>query len=373
MHIQVDRKDFLEGIQIVQRAAASSTNLPILTGIYLAAKEGQLELRATDNDIGIEYFLPVQIREEGEIVLPARYLVEIARRFKPGEIKLQVAQDTYTALLESGRSSFELLGFSPDNYPERVTLGQGKAWQVEQSLLRDMIRQTAFAASHDNMRPILTGVLMNFTGDKLELVATDSHRLAFYRTVLPRTGGEEASMVVPRRTMEELARIIQGGEEEPVTIQMTGGQVCFSTERVRLISRLIEGKFIDYRQVLPKEYKTRVRLETGEFLAAVERAAILTQDRANSLRIEVGDGLIRLFANTPEVGKVEEEIQAEVTGEDTSISFNSRYLIEALRTVEEAEIFFDITGSVSPGIIRPVGEEKDYLHLIMPVTTRAVP
>jgi DNA polymerase-3 subunit beta len=373
MHIQVDKKDFFEGIQVVQRAAATSTNLPILTGIYLKAQEGQLEMRATDNDIAIEYSLPVQIREEGEIVLPAKYLVEIIRRFKPGEINLRrVEEGSYTALLESGRTSFQLLGFPPANYPPKVFLTGEKAWQVGQSLLKEMIKQTAFAASHDNLRPILTGVLMFFTGKGLELVATDSHRLAFYRTALSAKTGEGAKMVVPRRTMEELARVIQGDEEELVTIQMTGGQVSFSTRAVTLISRLIEGKFIDYRQVLPPGYKTRVRLDTLEFLAAVERAAILTQDKANSLRIEVEDGRIRLFANTPEVGKVEEEIQAEVVGENTSISFNSRYLIEALRVIEEQEIFFDITGSVSPGIIRPVGAEKDYLHLIMPVTTRAV-
>lgn len=373
MHIQIDRKDFLEGIQIVQRAAAGSTTLPILTGIYLSAREGQLEMRATDNDIGIEYSLPIQIREEGEVVLPAKYLAEIVRRFKPGEINLQVAEDTCTAILESGRSSFQLLGFPPANYPEKPFLEGEGSWQVEQSLLKEMIRQTAFAASQDNMRPILTGVLMFFTGEDLEVVATDSHRLAFYRTALPLETGEEAKMLIPRRTMEELARIIQDGEDDPVTIQMAGGQVSFSTQRVRLISRLIEGKFIDYRQVLPAGYKTRVRLDTTEFLDAVERAAILTQDRANSLRVEVEADLIKLFANTPEVGKVEEEIQAEVNGENTSISFNSRYLIEALRTIEEPEIYFDITGSVSPGIIRPVGEGKDYLHLIMPVTTRAVP
>jgi DNA polymerase-3 subunit beta len=371
MHIQVEKQQLSAGVQIVQRAAATSTNMPNLTGIYMKAQGEQLELRATDLDFGIEYTLPVQIREEGEIVLPAKYLGEMIRRFTPGIIDLSVQEGSYTAILTSGRASFQLLGFPPVDYPEKVRITGGQTWQVDQVLLQDMIKQTAFAAAHDNLRPILTGVLMSFKEGYLRMVATDSHRLSFYSTPLPDNTGGEVNLVVPRKALEELSRSILGDGEEPLTIQAGGGQVFFLTPSVTMVSRLLEGKFIDYRQVIPPGYKTRVRVNTLEFLAAVERAAILTQDKANSVRIEVVDDGLMLFANTREVGKIEDEVQAVVEGDKISISFNSRYLIEVLRVLDEPEVFFDITGSVSPGIIRPVHDRGDYLHLIMPVTTRA--
>lgn len=371
MYFQVDKQKLSTAIQIVQRAAATSTNMPILSGIYLKAAGDQLEIRATDLDFGIEYTLPVKVREEGEIVLPAKYLTEMIRRFNPGEVALNVEEGGYTAHIKAGRASFDLLGFPPAEYPVRIPIAGEKAWQVEQSLLREMIEKTAFAASKDSLRPILTGVLMSFKEDSLELVATDSHRLAFYRTPLAeKTEGEE-HLVVPAKTLEELLRNILAEEEETVTISTGSGQIFFQVPGVTMTSRLLEGNFIDYRQVLPTNYETRVRVNTGEFLAGVERAAVLTHDKASSIRIEMDEAGLRLFANTPEVGQVEEEIRALVQGEDVIISFNSRYLMEVLRVFSAEELFLDITGSVSPGIIRPVQARDDYLHLIMPVTTRA--
>ena len=371
MFFQVDKQKLSTAIQTVQRAAATTTNTPILAGIYLKAAGDQLEIRATDLNFGIEYILPVKVRREGEIVLPAKYLTEMIRRLNPGEVELNVAEDGYTAYIKAGRASFDLLGFPPVDYPARTPIAGEKTWQMEQSLLREMIEKTAFAAGKDSLRPILTGVLMSFKEDSLELIATDSHRLSFYRTSLAERIEGEENLVVPAKTMEELLRSILAEGEEEVTISTGGGQISFHIPGVTLTSRLLEGQFIDYRQVLPADYETRVRVNTGEFLAGVERAAVLTHDKASSVRIGIDEAGLKLFANTPEVGQVEEEIGAVVEGEEVSISFNSRYLMEVLRIFDEEEIFFDITGSVNPGIIRPVHGEGDYLHLIMPVTSRA--
>lgn len=368
MHVCLDKQLFLSAIQTVQRAVASSSSLPVLTGIYLKGQGESLELRATDLEIGIECTLPVQIMGEGEIVLPARYLAEVVRRFSPGEVELKLTGEGNAVVLSSSRASFQLFGYPPGDFPAKTQIEGGLAWQVEQGLFREMINKTVFAAARDTLRPVLTGVLLSVQGKNIQLVASDSHRLAVYTGSLTEETGGEVKMVVPRKAMEELARIL--GEEGEVTIQTQGGQVSFQTGGVTLVSRLIEGRFLDYRQVLPAAYKTRIQLDTREFLASLERAAILTQDKANSVRIAVLADRIQLFANTPEVGKVEEEVPAAVDGENTTISFNSHYLIEVLRVIDTPEVLFDITGSASPGVIRPVDGE-DYLHLIMPVTTRA--
>ena len=372
MHFQLDKQKLSAAVQIVQRAAATTTNKPILAGIYLQALGDKLILRATDLEIGIEYILSAEVREEGEIVLPAKYLTEMIRRFAPGQVDLKVEEGGYTASITAGRASFELLGFPPEDYPAQSPAGREKTWTLPQALLGEMIEMTAFAASKDDMRPILTGVLLSFREDALEMVATDSHRLSLYCTPLEEKKGEEVRLVVPAKTLGELLHSVLKEEEGTVTISVDNGLIFFQVPGITLTSRLLEGKFIDHRQILPSGYQTRVRINTGEFLAGVERAAVLTHDRASSIRMEIDAAGLKLFANTPEVGQVEEELQALVEGEGVNISFNSRYLIEALKAFTKEEIYLDITGAESPGIIRPVLSANDYLHLIMPVTTRAV-
>jgi DNA polymerase-3 subunit beta len=368
MHFFIERQAFLNILLTVQRAVAITSSQRELKGIYLEAREGALFLRGTDVEMEIECTLPVRVLEEGEVLLPARYLVEVVRRLVPGEVEFKRNPEGHKVTLKAGRAALELYAYSSMDFPQRPNLEEAIQWEIQQETLNKMIEQTVFAAAKDNIRPAFNGVSFSIAGNTLEMVATDGHRLAFCRNLMATASPVEERTIIPRRSLEEFSRIYRDAEEA-VRIKKTGGQISFSTDNTKLTSRLIEAKFFDYRQVLPEEYKTRITIDTGELLAAIERAAVLTSEKASSVHLKVTGDRIQLFANTPEIGKIEDELFTSVEGEDNSISFNPRYIIEVLRVIDSPEVFFDITGSVSPCTIRPA-DNKDIIHLIMPVTTR---
>jgi DNA polymerase-3 subunit beta len=368
MHFRIDKQEFLNTILNVQRAIATSTNIAALKGIYMQARTEKLYLRATDLEFEIECILPVYTIEEGETVLPARYLVEMVRRFSPGEIDVKIDENDNKVILKSGKVNLLLYAYSALDFPQRKELESANVWRIKENNLKEMINQTAFAAAQDNIRPVFNGVSLHVKQNILVMVATNSHRLAYCRGEIEAEG--EQKIIVPRKTLEEFARIYKDNNEEIVKIKTEGGQVSFTTEKVKLISRLIEANFFDYQKVLPKTYKTRIRIDTQALLTALERASVLSQDKVNSVHMHVFADRIQLAANTPEIGKVEEEIYTEVEGENNNnIAFNARYVIDVLRVTKSPEIYFDITGSASPCTIKPVDNEN-IIHLIMPVTTR---
>lgn len=366
MKISATKDNLAYGVQVVQRAVSSKNPLPILSGILLKAGNGNLTFTATDLEMGIECIVPVSVGQEGGVVLPARYFGEIVRKLPDLKIDVEVNRENYSTQIEYGHSEFNLLGLSPEDFPILPTIDSDSTLTIKQDLFKNMIKQVSFATSADDNRPIFTGILMEVEDSEVKLVATDTHRLA-YRTSMLESGQTEnvKSVIIPGKTLNELNRIMTG-DAENLKIAFGENQVVFEMPGVRLISRLIEGQFPNYKQVIPQGCKTKIKVKTRDLLEASERASLLAKEGANVIKLTVSEGNMMINSNSPEIGKIEEQLAVEMEGEETQIAFNSKYLIDVLKVIDAEEILLELTGSLSPGIIKPV-EGDNYIYLILPI------
>ncbi|MHB1126768.1 MAG: DNA polymerase III subunit beta [Bacillota bacterium] len=369
MKIVASKNVLVDTVQIIQRAVSTKNTLPILAGIYLEALDGTLHARSTDLEIGIEYSVPIDVQKEGAVVLPARYMTEIVRRLPDTDIYLEKINETGTTELRYGRSSLSINNYDPEQFPAFPQLEKGFVFFTGASELKSAIKQAAISISHDETRPVFTGAYLEIFENKFNLVSTDTHRLSL------KTGNismdpvaKKLGLIVPGRTLVELGRILEGGEDVKVTIGEN--QMLFEFGSVRLISRLIDGKFPDYRQVIPESFNTKLIVEHHEFLEAVERASLLARDeiksRANVIKIEVGGDTLNIDSQVPDVGHIHEEIKVKCQGDGAQILLNCRYLLDFLKVVDTSQITIELTGSLSPAILRPL-EDTTYMHLILPV------
>lgn len=368
MKVIINKSDFLEGLQSVQKAVASKTTLPILTGILIETLEqGKIKLAATDMEIGIESVIYGEIMEKGKIVLPAKYLVEVVRKLGDNPIQISVDKQNNTADIHSGYFRMTIHGYSAKEFPVIPWINNGFSFGIEQPLLKEMIRQTSFAVSHDETRPFLTGVLISL-GDKLRLVATDGHRMALKEAdfTLEEEEGRPKGVIVPYKAINELSRMLGDQENSQVEVVIGENQVSFQVEALRLITRLIEGQFPSYQQVIPEGYKTKVRLDREDLADALERASLIVRGESNTVKVILQGDKIILTSNTPEVGKSQEEVACFSEGEELQIAFNFKYLLDVLKVMESEEVIINFTGSLSPGVVRPA-EVENYTYIIMPV------
>ncbi len=366
MKIVTTKENLLYGVQVAQRAVSVRNPLPILTGLLLKAVNGSLTITATDLELGIECSVPVSVEEEGGVVLPARYLGEIVRRLPEVKIEIEVERENNNTLIKYGNSEFNLLGISVEEFPLLPSIDSGKALSLNQGLFKNMIKQVGFAASADENRPIFTGILLEVEQERMTLVATDTHRLA-YRSeqCWEDPSGVEKAVIIPGKALNELNRIMTGDKEE-LEVFFGENQVVFKIPGVKLISRLIEGQFPNYKQVLPQGCKTKIKARTRDFLEATERASLLAKEGANVVKVTATEGSLVINSNNPEIGRVEEQLSIELEGEGIQIAFNSRYLIDVLRVIDTEEILLELAGALSPGIIKPV-QGGNYLSLILPI------
>jgi DNA polymerase-3 subunit beta len=368
MKFSCPRETFWQGLQVVQRAVPGKTTLPILTGILLETSNDRLRLVATDLELGIDCYIPVQTIEEGSTVLEAKYLTDIVRKLP--ELGLQVTVDPQKGLAEikGGKSVFHLHTMSPADYPNLPETSAEHNWSIDQGTLRRMIKETAFAVAVDESRPFLTGVLLEIAGEQVRMVATDTSRLAL-RQISSANEIQQASAIIPTKCLLELSRVLSADEETPLTISLSGNHILFEIPDLKFVSRLIEGQFPSYQQVIPKAYKTRVEIEREEFLAAAERASLLAREGTSIVRLNVVGELMDLTSQVAEVGESKEEIVVAKEGEDAEIAFNTRFLIDVLRTLDADKVALELTGRHSPGMLKPVSEEE-YTYVIMPVMLR---
>lgn len=366
MKISSTKDNLLYGIQVCQRIVSTKNPLPVLSGILLKANDGNLTFTATDLEVGIECTIPMDISENGAVVLPARIIGDIVRKLPDLKINLEVDKQNFNTSIKYGKSEFSLLGLSSEDFPILPSIDFNSVLTVKQDLFKNMIKQVIFAASADDNRPIFTGALMEVEGGSVKLIATDTHRLAFRNASLENNeSGIDKSVIIPGKTLNELSRIMTG-EGENVKIAFGDNQVVFEIPGIRLISRLIEGQFPNYRQVIPQGCKTKIRLKTRELLDAAERASLLAKEGSNFIKLTVSEGNMVINSNSPEIGKIEEQLPIQMEGEETQIAFNSRYLIDVLKVIDSEEILIELTGSLSPGIIKPA-EGENYIYLILPI------
>lgn len=377
MRFAIQRDQLLQSVQDVMKAVTSRTTIPILTGIKIVAAEDGVTLTGSDSDISIESFIPkeedgkeiVEIRQTGSIVLQAKFFSEIVKKLPTDTVEIIVENHLQT-VIRSGRSEFNLNGLDAEEYPHLPQIAEENVFQIPTDLLKALIRQTVFAVSTSETRPILTGVNWKVENKELTCIATDSHRLALRKAKLETETEGTQSVVIPGKSLTELSKILDDSTEM-VDIVITDNQVLFKAKHLLFFSRLLEGNYPDTARLIPSESKTDVVVNTKEFLHAIDRASLLAREgRNNVVKFSTVDGNgVEISSNTPEIGKVVEEIQSQsIDGEELKISFSAKYMMDALKALEGSEIQISFTGAMRPFVIRPLNDES-ILQLILPVRT----
>jgi DNA polymerase-3 subunit beta len=354
-------------LSIVSKAVSTKNTIPVLSGIYLSAHSGVLTLRATDMELAIESSVPCQILTEGEIVLPARYLTDLIRRIPFGDIELAVDMRNFTATVRWGKSQYVIHGFSAEQFPTVPDTEGASTFSASQVLLRDLLRQTTFAAGHDESKPWLTGVLFKLRDNRLNGTATDGVRIAYSEAEAENPAGHGFSIIIPSRSLTELTRLLSGEASENVRVAVTANQVYFDLGKVRVISRLLEGQYPDVMRLVPQSYPTAINVNRAEFMEAIERAALIAKDGA--IKVGLTDGRLTITSNTPEVGQVYEEISAgTLLGEPLDIGFNSKFLVDFLKVLDEPEFRFQCSGSRNPARLQPASSSH-FIYVVLPLIT----
>jgi DNA polymerase-3 subunit beta len=364
------QENLARGLSVVSRAVSSRSTLPVLANVLLKTEDAGLKLTATNLEIGITYWVPGKIDEDGATTVPAKLLTDLVSSLPSGDkVELEVTAGD-TLHVKAGRFQTHIKGIDADEFPAIQTAGDRPTTRVAQNVLRRALAETAFAAASDEARPILTGVLAKFEGDQLTLAAADNYRIAV-KTVPILDAVPETSVVIPARALNELARIL-GDTDDPVDIVLAAGrnQVLFHLDGVDLVSRLIDGQFPNYQQVMPQAHATRAVLDREELLRAVRPAALIAHESANIVKLQIGgdgDEGVTVSANA-EVGDHVGQVEAEVEGDGTTIAFNARYLADVLTNVDAEQFALELNGPLSPGVFKPVGDDQ-YVHVVMPVRT----
>lgn len=373
------QKDYLvRSVQDVMKAVSSRTTIPILTGIKVVATEEGVTLTGSDADISIESFIPVEengkeiveVNQSGSIVLQAKYFSEVVKKLPKETVEISVENHLMTKIT-SGKSEFNLNGLDSAEYPLLPQIEEHHVFKIPTDLLKHMIRQTVFAVSTSETRPILTGVNWKVYNSELTGIATDSHRLALRKAKIEGIADEfQANVVIPGKSLNELSKILDESEEM-VDIVITEYQVLFRTKHLLFFSRLLEGNYPDTTRLIPAESKTDIFVNTKEFLQAIDRASLLARDgRNNVVKLStLEQAMLEISSNSPEIGKVVEEVQCEkVDGEELKISFSAKYMMDALKALDSTEIKISFTGAMRPFLIRTVNDES-IIQLILPVRT----
>jgi DNA polymerase-3 subunit beta len=376
MRVSCLQENLAKGLSVVGRAVATRSTLPVLANVMLSTDNGRLKLSATDLEIGINCWIGAKVEEDGATTVPARSFIDLVNSLPPERIDMELVVRTQTLNLKCARYEANLKGIDAQEFPLIPSAEEGEGQiTLEAAAFREMIEQVVFAAATDESRPILTGVLAKFEGNRLTLAAADGFRLSVRTAGLPAETAP-ASVIIPARALAELARI--STDEETITLLITPArnQVLFHTPNVDLVSQLIDGNFPDYQQIIPKSYATRTVLNTSSFLRACRTANIFARDAANIARFqivpggELAPGHLTVGATSAELGDNVGEMDASIEGDEIEIAFNVKYLIDVLSVIDTADVALETTTPSSPGVIKPVGGE-DFVHVIMPMHVRS--
>ncbi|WP_221567515.1 DNA polymerase III subunit beta [Alkalihalobacillus sp. TS-13] len=379
MKFVMNRDQLVDSVQDVMKAVSTRTTIPILTGIKIEAHEDGVTLTGSDSDISIERFIPaeedgyehVEVEKPGSIVLQARFFSEIVKKLPDSKIELEVSE-RFATRIRSGSSEFNLNGLDPQEYPRLPEVQENNKFSVQADLLKTLIRQTVFAVSTSETRPILTGVNWHIENGELNCVATDSHRLASRVATVEATSEELefSNVVIPGKSLTELSKILDDSSEL-IDIVLTESQVLFKAKNILFFSRLLDGNYPDTSKLIPNESKTEMVISSKEFLQAIDRASLLAKEgRNNVVKLStLDDGEIEISSNSPEIGRVFEHVSTEsFEGDELKISFSAKYMMDALKAMDCSEVHIQFTGAMRPFVLTPL-EEKTIKQLILPVRT----
>lgn len=363
MKITATRQALLDTLLVVSRAVSARAALQALSGILITAEESA-RLRATDMELGLDVGLEAEIEGSGAVVLPGRLLVEVVRSLADGPVTLVLREAERDVEITAGSSRFHLRTLPADDFP-RFPEPEGDPIELPAQALQETINRVARAASRDEARPVLTGVLVTTEGDQLTMVATDSYRLAVKRTKLETAVDNGLEANVPARALRELARLIDAAEDEALRLWLTRNQALFRVGTVSLSSRLIDGQFPNYRQLLPESYEHEVKLPRSELLEVTRRVSQLAQRNA-ALRLSFSEGELVVSAETPDLGDAREGLPAPYSGDLLEIGFNPEFVRDGLESIDADEVVVKLISPLRPGLLEPAGSD-DFSYLVMPI------
>lgn len=352
------------GLQVVQRAVSPKNPLPILTGIKLTTGDGCLELTATDLEFGVRCIIPVEIIEHGDIVLPSRYITELIKKLPDLPVYFETDHFSTGAVIKYGQSETIINGFPADEFPHVSFESESPDLIFESASFKDAVRKVSYAVSQEETQPVYTGILLEIGKSEVNLVATDTHRLAQYTLPLEQESSQDINLIIPGKTLIELTKVITESETK-IHFSLIGNQVLFKAGNISFISRLIDGKFPNYRQVIPSDYISRVCLKTRDLLEATDRASLMARERAPVIKLYIDKSILSIKVST-EAGRVYEEVTINHEGEPLQVAFNARYLSDALRIIGTEDVEMEFTGPLSPSVLRPAGI-ANYFSLLLPV------
>lgn len=378
MDFLINKEDLSYGVGLVERIVSSRSNLPVIGNILFEALKTGLKLSANNLEMGIEVTLKARVAKEGAILIPAKTLGGIVSKLPDGDISFKL-KDKGVININYKKSNFNIHGLPADEFPQIAKVKETKAFEVSGKILIEMISQTVFAASSTEDKHVLNGILLEMGKHQseqstLRMVATDGYRLAKTGAKVEGISGN-ISVIVPSKAMSEALKILSQNPEATAKIVIGPDQISIKSENIYLVSRLIQGQFPDYKQVVPKSFETKITIDVVSFLSALERAAVIAAQSANIIKIEVKGNQFHIMATAPDVGSVDEILDVEIKGKEKSfVAFNVRLMADALKVIESEKITLELGEPLSPGLIKP-DETKgtsDFIYVVMPIRTQEV-
>ncbi len=361
MKFSIEKDQILEALQKVQSIVGQRTTLPILSNVLLEADNGKLTLTTTDMEVSVRTALDADISEAGATTLPARRFFSICRDLPSHQIDIAV-NNSDMAEISSGAYYGKLEGLSKDDFPPMPTFEESSSYQLKQGTLKDILQKTVYAASTDESRAILNGSLMAFRDNKLTTVCTDGRRLALVEQEVDIPDEAELDIVVPTKTINELIKTLDDDGE--ANIKTSSTQVAFEFANIFIISKLIDGTYPNYRQVIPSQCEERIAVDREMLLSAVRRVSLMLDDQAASVKVQITENRLELLTSSPEVGEARESVPVKYSGKDITIAFNPAFMMAPLKHLDSDEIFLELSDELSPGVIK---SNVPFLYVIMPI------
>jgi DNA polymerase III subunit beta len=371
MKFKINRDHFANGLAQVLNVVGSKATMPILSNVLIEAEKDQISLTTTNLDLGIRLKIKAEVKETGSVTLPVKRLAGIVRELPNVDVSVD-ASPNHQVKLTSGGSNFRIMGIGKDEFPPLPEFGDEKSFTLEQAELTSMLKSVAYAQSSDETRYILNGVYFNFKDGKLTLVATDGRRLAHISKEMDVPSETAGAIILPAKTVGELLRLLDKGEKLNINFNDRRAAFQIGTDKdgsglidsIYLYSKVVEGNYPNYQQVIPKETHQRIKLERELFLQCVHRAALVCSEKANSVKIKLTSNLLEITAQSPDFGEAHESMAIGYSGPELQVAFNPQFVMDPLRALTKDEVFFEVKDEVSPGVFKTL---ESFICVIMPV------
>lgn len=371
MKFKINRDHFSNGLAQVLNVVGSKATMPILSNVLIEAEKDYISLTTTNLDLGIRCKIKAEVKEGGSVTLPVKRLATIVRELPNVDVTFD-ATPNHQVKLTSGGSTFRIVGIGKEEFPPLPEFGDDKSFTLEQAELTSMLKSVSYAQSSDETRYILNGVYFNFRDGKLNLVATDGRRLALISKELEVPAESAGSIILPAKTVSELTRMLDKGEKLKIAFNDRRASFQINTDKdssglvdsIYLYSKVVEGNYPNYQQVIPKETHQRIKLERELFLQCVHRAALVTSEKSNSVKIKLTSNLLEITAQSPDFGEAHESMAIAYSGPDLQVAFNPSFVLDPLKALTKDEVFFELKDEVSPGVFKTL---ESFICVIMPV------